>query len=136
VRRLLPGAARHPYRRRAGLTNSGANPEDAPYLSRDPSLQQVLDAHRSVIFLSGRTHISMNDVMGCVAYDGARGSLYVNDSSVAPTALRTPGLLADREWVDGAVLRLGIGEKSAEIVSQSLSSGKKIARGYYRYTRG
>ena len=114
--------------------NPGRNEGHAPYLSRDSLLQQIIDASRSVIFLSGHTHISLNDAKGCVEYDGTRDNLYINDSSVAPTALRTPELLADQEWVDGAVLRLGIGEESVEILSQSLSSGKKIARGYYQYT--
>ena len=115
--------------------NPGRNQQDAPYLSRDQSIQKIIDANHSVIFLSGHTHISLNDAAGCVEYDRVCDNLYVNDSSVAPTVLSTPELLADREWVDGAILRLGIGEESVEIVSQSLSSGKKIARGYYQYIR-
>jgi predicted phosphodiesterase len=113
--------------------NPGRNPDDAPYLSRDQAIQQIIDASHSVILVSGHTHISLNDAKGCVEYDSGRKNLYINDSSVAPTALRTPEFLTDHEWVDGAVLRLCIGEETVEISSQSLSSGKKIARGYYRY---
>jgi hypothetical protein len=111
--------------------NPGRNHEDAPYLSRDQAIQQIIDSSRSVIFLSGHTHISLNDAKGCVEYDGARDNLYINDSSVAPTVLKSQELLVEQEWVDGAVLRLGIGEGSVEVLSQGLSSGKKIARGYY-----
>ena len=111
--------------------NPGRDSDDAPFLSRDQSIQQIIDANRSAIFLSGHTHISLNDARGCVEYDRTRGNLYINDASVAPTSLRTQELPADQEWADGAVLRLGIGEKTVEISSQSLSSGKKIARGYY-----
>ena len=114
--------------------NPGRNLGEAPYLSRDSSLQQVIDASRSVIFLSGHTHISVNDAKGCVEYDGTRDNLYINDSSVAPTSLKSQELLADHEWVDGAILWLGIGEEAMEILSQGLSSGKMIARGYYQYS--
>lgn len=112
----------------------GKNQDDVPYLSRDCSLQQIVNSNRSVIFLSGHTHLSLNDAKGCIIFDATQDNLYINDSSVAPTMLKTFEILADREWVDGAVIRLSIGEASVELLSYSVSSGKKIARGYYRFT--
>lgn len=107
--------------------------DQPPYLSRDARLQGILDGARNAIFISGHTHVSLCELPGCVELDAPRGNAYINDSSVAPTALRTPEPLTDREWLDGAVLRLGVGGGELELSARALSSGKGIARAYYRW---
>lgn len=106
---------------------------DAPYLARDAQLQQIVDDAGKVLFLSGHTHVSLNEGRGCVEYDDVHGNLYLNDSSITPTLHCRQEPLADREWVDGAICYLSLNASGAEIRARCLSSGKWIARGYYRY---
>ena len=61
------------------------NASDAPYLARDAQLQQIVDDAGKVLFLSGHTHVSLNEGRGCVEYDDVHSNLYLNDSSVTPT---------------------------------------------------
>lgn len=109
------------------------NASDAPYLARDAQLQQIVDDAGKVLFLSGHTHVSLNEGRGCVEYDDVHGNLYLNDSSITPTLPCRQEPLADREWVDGAICYLSLNASGAEIRARCLSSGKWIARGYYRY---
>ena len=105
---------------------------DAPYLSRDEQLQEILNECRNICYISGHTHISLNEPGGCVETDEERNIVYLNDSSVAPTMLRAEETLADAEWTDGAVIRLSFSTNGLEIAAQSISSGQMISRGYYR----
>ncbi len=119
-----PLLAHNPQRRRAG---------DMPYFSRDGQLQEILEAHRNILFLSGHTHISMNCPAGCVETDRERSILYVNGGSVRATALKPEEPLRPKEWTDGNMLWLDLAPGRAEITAVSLASGKRIARGYYRF---
>lgn len=109
------------------------DPADAPYLSRDTSLQQAVDAGRPVIFLSGHTHVSLNDAKGCVTRDAERDNLYINDSSVVATTLKTEEPLTDHAWVEGAAIQICLNKSSVELMGLSIPGGVKIARGYYRF---
>lgn len=113
--------------------NPQRNKGEAAYLSRDAQLQQIIDGAGNVIFLSGHTHISLNEMDGCIENDAERGNLYLNDSSITPTMPSKQEILADREWADGAVCYLLLNKSGIEIKARCLSSGKWIARGYYRY---
>ena len=106
---------------------------DAPYLARDAQLQQIVDDAGKVLFLSGHTHTSLNEGKGCVEYDIVHGNLYLNDSSITPTLPCRQEPLADREWTDGAICYLSLNASGVEIRGRCLSSGRWIARGYYRY---
>ena len=119
-----PLLAHNPQRRRPG---------DMPYFSRDGQLQKILEAHRNILFLSGHTHISVNCLPGCVETDRARAILYVNGGSVRTTTLKPEEALRPQEWTDGNMLWLELAPGRAEITAVSLVSGKRIARGYYRF---
>ena len=119
-----PLLAHNPQRRRPG---------DMPYFSRDGQLQGILESHRNILFLSGHTHISMNCPAGCVEADRARSILYVNGGSVRTTTLKAEEPLRPREWTEGNMLWLELAPGRAEITAVSLASGKRIARGYYRF---
>lgn len=107
---------------------------ESAYLSRNTRLQQIIDDAGNVIFLSGHTHISLNETGGCVEYDAERGNLYLNDSSITPTTFCKQEILTDREWADGAVCYLSLNSSMIEIKARCLSNGKCISRGYYQYT--
>lgn len=104
-----------------------------PYFSRDSHLQEILDAHRNIIFLSGHTHLSFNSRKGCVEQDPERNNLYVNCGSIRPTTLKPDEPLQPKEWADGNLVWLDIAEDQIEITVVSLESGQRISRGYYRY---
>lgn len=103
-----------------------------PYLSRDAQLQQLVDDAGRTLFIAGHTHISFSDPVGCVEVDALRRNVYLNTASVPPTTLRHAEPLVDRRWVDGAVTLLRVHADRAEIDARMVSSGKRIARGYYR----
>lgn len=107
---------------------------ESAYLSRDSQLQKIIDDAGNVIFLSGHTHISLNETGGCVEHDAERGNLYLNDSSITPTTPCKQEILADREWADGAVCYLSLNSSKIEIKARCLSNGKWISRGYYQYS--
>lgn len=102
-----------------------------PYLSRDGQLQDIIDANKHVIFVSGHTHISTNIPCGCVEFDTVRGNFYVNDGSFCPNDLKEYEPLMPTEWADGNLMELQISSNHIQITSILLHSGKKIARGYY-----
>ncbi len=122
-----PLLSHNPQRRRPG---------DMPYFSRDGQLQKILEAHRNILFLSGHTHISMNCLTGCVETDRERRILYVNGGSVRTTTLKPEEPLRPREWTDGNMLWLDLTPSQAEITAASLVSGRRIDRGYYRFSTG
>lgn len=107
--------------------------KEAPYLSRDAALQETVDRRGPLIFLSGHTHLSPNDALGCAEWDASTGNIYFNDGSVAPTMLRMAEALDDREWVDGVVTFLRVGAGEAELSARSVHTGRRLARGYHRF---
>ena len=108
---------------------------DMPYFSRDGQLQRILEGHRNILFLSGHTHISVNCPTGCVETDQERSILYVNGGSVRTTTLKPEEPLRPKEWTEGNMLWLELAPGQAEITAVSLASGRRIARGYYRFGR-
>lgn len=83
-------------------------------------------------FISGHTHLSMNNPEGCVEWDAASSNLYINDASIRPTDLLPGEPMQPAEWKEGTVLDLRINSCEVEITTRSVQSGKKHARGYYR----
>lgn len=116
---------RHNPKREAGKNN--------PYLNRDKQLQEIIDRHGRIIFLSGHTHLSMDHPDGCVEWDVEHGNLYVNDGSVRPTDLLPGELMQPREWKEGTRLEMTICDEEVEIRTCSVKDGKSHARGYYRF---
>ena len=103
-----------------------------PYLNRDKQLQKILDSHKRVIFLSGHTHLSMDNPKGCVEWDEKHENVYINDASIRPTDLLPGEAMQPAEWKNGTFLDITICENEVEIVTRSAKDGKKHARGYYR----
>ena len=113
--------------------NPQRKPDRQPYLNKDIKLQNILNRHENIVFVSGHTHFSPNDYNGCVDFDRERNILYINDGSVCPTTSKWQETLVPSEWCSGTVSILSISEDGAEIVSVALRTGKKISRGYYRF---
>lgn len=105
----------------------------SPYLNRDKQLQEIVDRHGKIIFISGHTHLSMNNPTGCVEWDAVSSNLYINDASIRPTDLLPGEQMQPAEWKDGTFLDIRISGLDVEIVTRSVSSGKKHARGYYHF---
>ncbi|MCD8104364.1 MAG: metallophosphoesterase [Lachnospiraceae bacterium] len=101
------------------------------YLSRDKQLQEIIDAHEHVIFLSGHTHLSPNLDSGVVSFDSSRNNLYVNCGSIRPTELGKEAALALPAWKEGNVVELRIMEKALEVRMRTIHTRKWISRGYY-----
>lgn len=86
----------------------------------------------NVIFISGHTHLSMNDPSGCVEWDAASSNLYINDASIRPTDLLLGEPIQPDEWKDGTMLDVRLNAHEMEITAKSVKNGRKHARGYYR----
>lgn len=116
--------------------NPTRSTENGPaYLSRDSELQQIMDENSNICFISGHTHISLNEWAGCLDYDQKRGNVYFNDASVVSNTMRTREALTNSAWTDGAVSFLRVSDAGLEISAQAIDSGLWIARGYYQIPR-
>ena len=113
--------------------NPQRKPDRQPYLNKDIKLQNILNRHENIVFVSGHTHFSPNDYNGCVDFDRERNILYINDGSVCPTTSKWQETLVPSEWCSGIVSILSVSDGGVEIASISLRTGKKISRGYYRF---
>lgn len=105
--------------------------KDAPYLSRDDRLQSILDSHHNIIFISGHTHFSLNNLSGCVEWEASRENLYLNVGSIRKTTMNVNEPLVPNAWTEGSAVRLNITDSEVEITTVSLYTGNKQARGYY-----
>lgn len=108
--------------------------DNTAYFSRNSRLQQIINAHRNIIFLSGHTHISFNCMRGCVDLDPERDNIYINCGSIRRTAWKPDELLQPKDWTDGNIVRLAVADSQVEITAVSVDSGQCISRGYYRFS--
>jgi len=69
------------------LAHNPKRSDTQPYLSRDRRLQNIVDAHRNIVFISGHTHVSMESPIPCVEWDEERNNIYINDGSIRPATL-------------------------------------------------
>ncbi len=117
--------------------NPQRKPDAQPYFDSDTKLQRLIDAHENIIFVSGHTHFSPNNLQGNVDYDEERNNIYIDDGSVCPTTYKSDEDFVPKEWTDGVVAELAIYENGVEINYCGIHTDKKFARGYYRFeTRG
>ena len=103
-----------------------------PYLNRNKQLQDILDSHENIVYLSGHTHYSLNCPFGCAEED-INGNIYVNTGSVCPTLMLSDDPLQDEEWTEGNGIELKFYDDCIEVVGFSLKSKRQISRGYYRF---
>lgn len=115
--------------------NPQRKPDGQPYFDSDRILQNIIDSHKNIIFVSGHTHFSPNDYMGCVDFDEERNNIYVNDASICPTTYKSGEAKVPKEWTDGVVTELAIYADGVEINSRLLHGNKNISRGYYRFMK-
>ncbi len=112
-----------------------AKESEAPYLSRDARLQAIIDGAQNVIFHSGHTHVTLNEMSGCVALDRGRGNVYLNDGSICLTTFREHEALEQEGWLAGAVAELSIAQDEVEIAGRTIYGGKRFGRAYYRFEK-
>jgi len=105
-------------------------PKDQPYLNRDKELQQILDANSGIVFVSGHTHLSMNNRESCVEQD-ALGNIYMNAGSVRPTMLKEDEPLQPEEWKSGNVVELLLTQRQTVVTAVSVGAATRFPRGHY-----
>lgn len=115
--------------------NPQRKPDRQPYFDGDNRLQKLIDSYRNIIFVSGHTHYSPNNLQGNVDYDEDRNNIYIDDGSVCATTYKSGENNAPKEWTDGVVAELDIYENYVEINYNAIHLNKKIARGYYRFEK-
>lgn len=117
------------------LAHNPKRSDTKPYLSRDDHLQRIIDAHKSIIFISGHTHVSMESPTDCVEHDKARNNIYINDGSIRPTTLLTAEGLPEAEPAEGNVVELLIGKQQIAVTGISMKTGQRISRGHYSFSK-
>ena len=103
------------------------------YLSRNDELQQIIDQHQNIIFISGHTHFSPNIDWGTVQCNPLKNIIYIDDGSICPTDLQNE-LLVPTEWKDGVIAELKIFSNAIEVSFKSIKTGVLYPRGYYRFS--
>ncbi len=119
---------RHNPRRKTG--------KNTPYLDRDRQLQQILDRHRRVIFVSGHTHLSANNLQGCVEWDEQQSNLYIDAGSVRRTELFAGEAIQPAAWREGSCTEITVGKSQTQVAVRSVKTGRFYPRGYYRISLG
>ncbi|MBR5288347.1 MAG: metallophosphoesterase [Clostridia bacterium] len=112
-----------------------AKESEAPYLSRDARLQAIINGAKNVVFHSGHTHVTLNEMNGCVEHDHERGHVYLNDGSICVTTFRVHEAIEEEDWLAGAVAELSIAGDEIEIAGRTIYGRKRFGRAYYRFGR-
>ncbi len=115
--------------------NPQRKPDGQPYFDSDTRLQSIIDSFKNIIFVSGHTHFSPNNLQGNVDYDEERNNIYIDDGCICPTTYKSGEDFVPKEWTDGVIAELAIYENGVEIIYNSLHLDKKFARGYYRFIK-
>lgn len=117
------------------LAHNPKRSDTKPYLSRDERLQNIVDAHRNILFISGHTHISMENG-SCVEHDTARNNVYINDGSIRPTTVLKEDGKGSPESGDGNLVELKLREGHITVTGVSLPGGRLLFQGIYCEKRG
>ena len=88
------------------LAHNPKRSDTKPYLSRDDQLQEILDSHQNIIFISGHTHISMESPIPCVEHDKIHNHFFINDGSIRPTTMLQSNGCPETESAEGNVVSL------------------------------
>ena len=115
--------------------NPQRKPDVQPYFDSDTRVQKLIDSHKNIIFVSGHTHFSPNNLQGNVDYDETRNNIYIDDGSVCRTTYKSNEDFAEKEWTDGVITELDIYENGVEINYCGIHADKKFARGYYKFEK-
>ena len=110
--------------------------EGSPYLDKNKKLQEIVNRHGNIIFLSGHTHVSPNILDGNCEYDEDKQNIYLDCGSVVATDTAGEQGMMHFDWKDGCKTELIITENEVGICMSSIDSGVKFPRGYYRVVMG
>lgn len=116
--------------------NPQRKPDGQPYFDSDTKLQKIIDSHENIVFVSGHTHFSPNNLQGNVDYDEKRNNIYIDDGSVRNTTYKSNEDYAPKEWTDGVITELDIYENGVEIKYCGLHTDKLFERGHYSLKKG
>jgi len=97
--------------------------EMASYIDReqDRRLQEIINANKNIIFLSGHTHVSPT-----IEFDANRGNLYINDGSICPTSIKDSVGMTQQ----GNVTLLDISETEVSVIIKGIYSEKIFSEEY------
>ena len=104
-----------------------------PYLDKNKRLQELVDRHGRIIFLSGHTHVSPNVSAGNGEFDVKHQNIYLDCGSVVATDISGETGLMSPDWKDGCKTELIAAKDDVEICMSSIESGTRFPRGYYRF---
>lgn len=119
----------------APLLSHNPKRTDRPYLHRDKQLQEILNAHQNVIFLSGHTHVSMESAIPCVEYDESRNHIYINDGSIRPTTLLQQDGRPAQSPTDGNVVELLLEGNQLTVTAWSVRTAQPLPGIQYHFFR-
>lgn len=108
---------------------------DTPYLHMNKHIQDIVNHTGNIIFLSGHTHVSPNALTGNGEYDEEHQNIYLDCGSVVDTDISKETCLMSPDWKNGVKTELIVSQNVVEICMQSIGSGIKYPRGYYRFLR-
>ena len=104
-----------------------------PYLAKDKVLQEMIDNHGRIIFISGHTHVSPNLMRGNAEYDDTHTNIYLDCGSVVDTDFSGEETIMSSDWNDGCITELSVTDDEIEICMRSIKTGKNFSRGYYHF---
>ncbi len=106
----------------------GHNPQRTgnmqPYIvkEQDQRLQEIINEHHNVIFISGHTHFFPE-----LDFDTPHQNLYINDGSVCPTTTKDN----TAKTVQGNVILIEINENGISVTIKGIHTGKIFANHIY-----
>ncbi len=104
-----------------------------PYLDKNKRIQEMVDRHGRIIFLSGHTHVSPNILSGNGEYDEKHRNIYLDCGSIVATDLSGEAGMTHPDWKDGCGTELTITKNTVEICMHSVETGIRYPRGFYRF---
>lgn len=113
------------------LAHNPKRSDTKPYLSRDAQLQEIVERHRNVIFISGHTHVSLESAVPCVEYEAARNHLYISDGSIRRTTVLTAEAKPLRQSADGNIVALRLSREGVTVTGRSVIDGRVLCQ--YEY---
>lgn len=90
----------------------------------DKKLQNIIDKYKRIIFISGHTHLSMDNYKGCIEIDDKLSNIYINAASIRPTDILQDETIQSAEWKDGTLSDIKL-NNNIEIITKSITTGKK-----------
>ncbi len=96
----------------------------SPYIvkEQDQRMQEIINEHHNVIFISGHTHIFPE-----LDFDASHQNLYINDGSICPTTAKDN----TEKTIQGNVILIEINEQCVCVTVKGIHTGKIFANNIY-----